>query len=383
VKSEPIIIGNTSDNPFAIDIAYYCGQKMDISDIVGLNDFQNTEFCPRFISDEFDMTNIGDHLEGQEVIIVSTSSSMESRNSLAMRNLILARAAKDNGANYVTLLEPDLFYSCQDRGPRKRHTYFDEVRKFEQRKKFDGQPFTALLYAQLLKQAGVDRVMTVHNHSLSTQAIFKEFFSNMLTNIIPSEIYAKYMKESDIVDVDNLILCAPDKGAREFVDCVNEDMGGELPILYMDKERSGERKIDMELSDKSDLSIKDVEGKDVVVFDDMIRTGTTIVKCCEMIKQYKPNKIVFCVTHFHSSDEGRAKLASPAIDEIITTNTIPSILNRDTQGRLRKKIVVLKLERFIAKKIAEEFEISNKEHISNDKLFSVDMSAKNPRWREK
>jgi ribose-phosphate pyrophosphokinase len=151
----------------------------------------------------------------------------------------------------------------------------------------------------------------------------------------------------------------------------------------MDKERSGERKIDMELSDKSDLSIKDVEGKDVVVFDDMIRTGTTIVKCCEMIKQYKPNKIVFCVTHFHSSDEGRAKLASPAIDEIITTNTIPSILNRDTQGRLRKKIVVLKLERFIAKKIAEEFEISNKEHISNDKLFSVDMSAKNPRWREK
>jgi ribose-phosphate pyrophosphokinase len=383
MKKDPIIISNTSDNPFAIDVAYYCGQRLDVSDIVALNDFQNTEFCPRFISDELDLTNIGDHLKGREVIIVSTSSHIESRNSIAMRNFILARSAKDNGANYVTLLEPDLFYSCQDRGPRRQHTYFDETRTYEQRKKFDGQPFTALLYAQLLKTSGVDRVMTIHNHSTSTQEIFRDVFNNMLTNIIPSAIYAKYMTESDVVDIDNLILCAPDKGARTFVNCINKDMGGELPILFMDKARSGERNIDMELSDKSDVSIEDVKGKDVVIFDDMIRTGTTIVKCCEMIREYNPKRIIFCVTHFHSSVEGRAKLASSALDEIITTNSIPSILNRDTQGRLRKKIVVLKLERFIAKKIAEQFDISNKQHISNDKLFSIDMSAKNPRWREK
>lgn len=380
---DPIIIGNSSDNPFAIDIAYYCDQKMDISDIVALNDFQNTEFCPRFISDELDLSSIGEHLNGREVIIVSNSLNNESRNSIAMRNMILARAAKDNGANYVTLLEPDLFYSCQDRGPRRQHTYFDEVRTLDQRKKFDGQPFTALLYAQLLKTAGVDRVMSIHTHSVSTKAIFKEYFNNMHTDIIPSDIYAHYMCTSDVVDINNLVLCAPDKGAIQFVEDTEKYFPTEIPILYMDKQRSGERKIDMELSDKSNINIEDIKGKDVVVFDDMIRTGTTIVKCCKILKEYQPRKIVFCVTHFHSSTEGRAKLSSPAIDEIITTNTIPSILNRDTQGRLRKKIVVLKIEKWIAKNIADQLGFINTKHKANSKLYSIDMSAKNPRWREK
>lgn len=381
----PIIIGNISDNPFAIDIAYYCEQKLDISDIVALNDFQNTEFCPRFISDELDLSCIGEHLNGREVIIVSNSTNNESRNSIAMRNFILARAAKDNGANYVTLLEPDLFFSCQDRGPRKQHTYFDEVRTFEERKKFDGQPFTSLLYAQLLKTAGVDRVMSIHTHSISTKAIYKEYFNNMLTDIIPTEIYADYMKTSNVVDMNNLVLCAPDKGARVLVEDMADQFGEDVPILYMDKERSGERQIDMELSEKSSINIENIKDKDIVVFDDMIRTGTTIVRCCELLKKYKPRKIVFCVTHFHSSVESRANLSNTAIDEIITTNTIPSILNRDTQGRLRKKIVVLKLEKWIAKNILEQFNITNSKHKpkGKSKLYNVDMSAKNPRWREK
>ena len=379
----PIIIGNISDNPFAIDIAYYCEQKLDISDIVALNDFRNTEFCPRFISDELDLSCIGEHLNGREVIIVSNSTNNESRNSIAMRNFILARAAKDNGANYVTLLEPDLFYSCQDRGPRKQHTYFDEVRTFDQRKKFDGQPFTSLLYAQLLKTAGVDRVMTIHTHSVSTKAIYKEYFNNMLTDIIPTEIYADYMKTSDVVDMENLVLCAPDKGAIELVEDMANKFGGDIPILYMDKERSGEREIDMELSEKSSINIENIKDKAIVVLDDMISTGTTIVRCCELLKKYQHRKIVFCVTHFHSSVESRANLSNTAIDEIITTNTIPSILNRDTQGRLRKKIVVLKLEKWIAKNILEQFNLTNPKHKSKSKLYNVDMSAKNPRWREK
>jgi len=190
------------------------------------------------------------------------------------------------------------------------------------------------------------------------------------------------MNNSDVVDTNNLVLCAPDKGARQFVEDIEKHFSTDIPILYMDKQRSGERKIDMELSDKSNINIEDIKGKDIVVFDDMIRTGTTIVKCCEILKEYQPRKIVFCVTHFHSSTEGRAKLSNPVIDEIITTNTIPSILNRDTQGRLRKKIVVLKIEKWIAKNIADQFELTNIKHENTSKLYSVDMSAKNQRWRE-
>ena len=374
-----VIIGNISDHPFALDIGYYCNQRVDVSDVISLKDFQNTEFCPRFISDEVDLSAGGDYLKGKIVVIVSTSMTTETRNSLAMRNLILARAAKDNGAEKVILMEPDLFYSCQDRGPRVSHSFFEEERAPKDRKKFDGQPFTSFLYAQLLKLAGVDRTVTVHNHSESTQALFSDMFDGGFKDLVPNAVFANYLETSGIVDFNNLVLCAPDRGAAPFVDLIKETMSCNPQILKMDKERSGERSIAMVPSEVSEIRMEDVEGKDVIVFDDMVRTGTTIVKCCRLIKEYKPRRIIFCVTHFHSSAESREKLSDDSIDEIVTTNTIPSILNRDTQGRLRKKLIVLKLEKWVAQNLMDSCGVPHSELEDSD-LFSIDMSSKNPRW---
>ena len=66
--------------------------------------------------------------------------------------------------------------------------------------------------------------------------------------------------------------------------------------------------------------------------------GSTVVKSCEFIQQVKPGRVVFAVSHFYASDEGREKMHNPAIDEILTLNTLPTVLNRDVQGRLRKKL---------------------------------------------
>src|SRR4051812_43295821 len=110
-----IIISNVSDDPFAIDIGHMCGQPEEISDIISLKVYANTEFCPRFISDEQDLSQIGGQLLGKTIIICSAATN-HTRGSLAMRNLILARAAKDNGARKVILVEPDLYFSAQDRG---------------------------------------------------------------------------------------------------------------------------------------------------------------------------------------------------------------------------------------------------------------------------
>ncbi len=54
-----VILGNVSDDPFAIDIGHLCGQPREISDLISLKVFANTEFCPRFISDEHDLEHIG------------------------------------------------------------------------------------------------------------------------------------------------------------------------------------------------------------------------------------------------------------------------------------------------------------------------------------
>ena len=57
-----MVIGNISDDPFAIDMGHFCGQVGDASDLISLKSFANSEFCPRFISDETDFSNIGQSL---------------------------------------------------------------------------------------------------------------------------------------------------------------------------------------------------------------------------------------------------------------------------------------------------------------------------------
>jgi ribose-phosphate pyrophosphokinase len=383
--SDVIVVGNSSDDPFAIDVAYTVGQTEDIADLISMKNFANSEFCPRFISDEHDFSRIGRQLDGRTVIIVSTSSRQVSRQTLAMRTMLMARAAKENGAKEVVLVEPDLYYSAQDRGPRLDLGDPALERDEADLKKFDGQPFTAKLYAQMLKLAGVDRVVTVHNHSLTVQRMFREIFADTFYNLMPYDIYDDYLKNSDIVrygsEGEGLALCAPDQGARTFVKEMYTKLG--LPkakFILLDKERSGERDVRITLHPQSESTFEEMHGHDIVLFDDMVRTGSTVVKTCQFLKQIQPGRVVFAVTHFYASEEGRQKMASTAIDEILTLNTMPTILNRDEQGRLRRKLVVLKIEGWLARQLCKILGIRGREATS---LYQIDMSSKNPRFIRK
>lgn len=383
--SDVVVVGNASDDPFAIDVAFAMSQVEDIADVISLKTFANTEFCPRFISDEEDFSAIGKHLAGKTVVIVSTSSRILSRQTLTMRTLLMARAARENGAAEVVLMEPDLFYSAQDRGPHPQPWDEPAERSLSDFKKFDGQPFTSKLYAELLKQAGVGRVMTVHNHSDSVQAMFTEIFDGKFQNLLPVDIYVDYLQNSDIVDLgpegEGLVLCAPDGGARGFVRKLHERMGlSGTRCLLLSKERSGERKVSITLSPESACSLDDVRGHDVVLFDDMVRTGSTLVETCRFLKQVQPRRIIFGVTHFYASDEGRQKMADKNLDEILTLNTLPTILNRDEQGRLRRKLVVLKIERWLAQNLKRALGMP---HDPDESLYHIDMSSKNPRFTRK
>jgi ribose-phosphate pyrophosphokinase len=383
--SNIIIVGNSSEDPFAIDLAFSMGQAEDIADLISMKTFANSEFCPRFISDEEDLSCIGRRLHGKTVVIVSTSSHVVSRQNLAMRNLLMSRAAKENGAEHVMLVEPDLYYSAQDRGPSHDLGETLAERDEQDLKKFDGQPFTAKLYAQMLKLAGVDSVVTVHNHSYSVQRMFSDVFEGQFHNLIPYEIYGDYLKNSNIVNYgpggEGLALCAPDKGARDFVkEMYNQLRLPNAKFILLDKERFDERKVEIKLHDESESTFEEIRGHDIVLFDDMVRTGSTVVKSCQFLRQIEPGKTVFAVSHFYASEEGREKMASQAIDEILTLNTLPTVLNRDVQGRLRRKMVVLKVERWLARNLCE---ILGQPWYREDGLYQIDMSSTNPRFVRK
>lgn len=375
-----VVVANVADNPVAEDIAHYLRQFEDYQDLISLKNFLNTEFCPRFISDSQDFTDIGNKLKGKTIILVSTNQGVFSRNDLAMRTFLIARAAKDNGADRVILVEPDLYYSAQDRGPREEHGVTSYERTLSDYKKFDGQPFSARLYADLLKDSGVDEVVTVHNHSVSVQNIFMDRFSGHFHNMNPADLYASYMNDTDVVRNNHLILCAPDKGALGFVRQVKKEIGREnLPMICMNKERMGEREVKIQLSPLSEKKLFEMEGEDIAVIDDMVRTGNTIIEAAHLLRSANPNKIVFFVTHFYSSRECRAILNDKVLDEIVTTTTIPSILNRDVQGRLRHKMVVLSISRWISNYLIHL--IDKDAEGLKPPLYSEDMSSKNPRWK--
>jgi ribose-phosphate pyrophosphokinase len=378
-----VIIGSIADSSFTEDIAHQFEQKEDYLDLISLKSFNNTEFCPRFIINEEEWQNVGYKLKNKRILIVSADTGPHTRNALAMHNCLIARAAKDNGASWVTLFEPDLFYSAQDRGPRPEHGITDYKRDEKDFKKFDGQPFSARLYADLLKVAGIDEVVTVHNHSHSVKNIFMDRLAGHFHNLLPADLYADYLRSSDIINIKNLALCAPDKGAVPFVKEVLKELADDnVPVLILDKERRGEQQVEINLSSQSPVRFNDIKGMDVVVIDDMVRSGDTIVQSCRVIRKYDPRRVVFFVTHFYSSPQARVKLNNPVIDEIVTTNTLPNILNRDEQGRLRKKIVVLKIGRWVSHHLLSILQSKPLDKVKGP-LYTEDMSSKNPRWRGK
>ncbi|MFA4944536.1 MAG: phosphoribosyltransferase family protein [Lentisphaeria bacterium] len=388
-----LIVNSVADDPFAIDVAHHFGQASEISDLISLKLFANSEFCPRFISidDETDTANIGDGLRGKSVVIVNTCGVGNTRNALAMRLFLVARAAKDNGAGRVILVEPDLFYSAQDRGPRPEHGEVAFARDLKDRKKFDGQPFSSDLYSKLLHASGVDEVVTVHNHSISVQRLFAREFNGRFYNLSPAELYCDYLLRHEINHLEEpghgFLICAPDAGATPFATEVYDRLQDSfehlllkpaIQLLTMEKVRSGERKVAIHPAATSPTQAAGVRGQDVIVFDDMVRTGHTIRECCHVLKELGARRVVYVVTHFHSSDEVKENLNDPAIDEIITTNTLPLVLNRDMQGRLRKKMLVLKIEKWIASFLLGTFVDSAL--VPETPPYAIDISSKNPRW---
>jgi len=299
-----------------------------------------------------DLEHIGRHLVGKHVYLISTSSPQHTRVELAMRNLLIASAAKENGAARVVLVEPDLFFSAQDRGPHS--TDHPQMTGPEAYKKFDGQPASARLYAEMLRSAGVDQVVAVHNHKPDVlQKIYDDVYGTPTPPFFNLDI--AYLVAHYVLQVarprrmgENVGFVAPDQGAADFVRSVKRYTGlPQAEVVVLEKNRLGQRNVEMRLPDNAHR----LKGREVFILDDMVRTGGTIATAVGLLHGHpetRPRRIYFYCTHTYISPEARENLHAGPLTEFATTNTLPNVLNRDDQGRLRQKIVVLKIEAFLA-----------------------------------
>jgi len=169
-------------------------------------------------------------------------------------------------------------------------------------------PITAKLVANLFETAGIDRVVTVDLHAGQIQG----FFDIPVDNLYGSIVFKDYLQRKNL---KNPIIASPDIGgvarARSFAKQLN------LDIVIIDKRR--------EKANESEVMniIGNVEGKDVILIDDMIDTAGTIVKAAAALKANGASSAMAFCTHPVLSGPAYERIEKGELDELVVTDTIP------------------------------------------------------------
>ncbi|GAB5465829.1 MAG: ribose-phosphate pyrophosphokinase [Candidatus Kapaibacteriales bacterium] len=226
--------------------------------------------------------------------------------------LILIDAAKRASAKRITAVIPYFGYARQDRKDQPRVSV------------------TAKLMANLLERAGADRVISIDLHSSQIQGFF---------DIPVDHLYASgaLIQAIDRLKLDNLVFASPDVGGAKTARAYASKFGADLVLV--DKRRP-----DHNIAEVMNV-IGDVEGKNVVVVDDMIDTGSTFVNCAEALKERGAGFIAGICVHPVFSGEALQKIEnSKGIDKMLVTDTIP------LRGK-SKKIEVVSVAELLAEAI--------------------------------
>ncbi|WP_317362150.1 ribose-phosphate pyrophosphokinase [Campylobacter helveticus] len=231
---------------------------------------------------------IDESVRGKDVFIIQSTCAPANDNLVEL--LILTDALRRSSANSITAIIPYFGYARQDRKANPR------------------VPISAKLVADLIEAAGIDRVATIDLHAGQIQG----FFNIPVDNLYGSIVFNDYIKSKHF---ENAIVGSPDIGGIARARSVAKKLG--LDIIIVDKRR--------ERANESEVVniIGDVNGKDVVLVDDIIDTAGTIVKAAKALKEKGAKSVMACCTHAVLSGEAYERIAKGDLDELVITDTIP------------------------------------------------------------
>ncbi len=226
------------------------------------------------------------------------------------------------------LMELLIFIDCLRRASAKRITavipYFGYAR---QDRKDEGRvPITAKLVANLITAARADRVLAIDLHAAQIQG----FFDLPLDHLSATPVFVKYFR-SIRDQLGDLCLVSPDVGNVKVAETFANLLGGELAVI-MKRRISGSQVVTGNI-------IGSVEGKTVLMFDDMISTGGTIVQAAELVRKNGAKRVIAAATHAVCAGAAIDRLAkSEHISQIVVGNTIDI---SDRFAALKPKMVEL------------------------------------------
>ena len=211
-------------------------------------------------------------------------------NDNLMELLIMIDAMKRASAGRINAVIPYYGYARQDRKAKAR------------------DPITAKLVADLLQAAGADRVITMDLHAAQIQG----YFDIPVDHLLGMPILVKYFKEKNLED---LVIVSPDHGSVTRARSMAQPL--DAPIAIVDKRRPKAN-----VSEVMNI-IGDIEGKNVLLVDDLIDTAGTICNAANALKERGAKEVYACCTHGVLSGPAMERIEKSAISELIVLNTIP------------------------------------------------------------
>lgn len=210
---------------------------------------------------------------------------------------LITDAAKQKEAKRVIGVIPWFSYSAQD----------DVFR--------EGEPLSAKVIVKILEASGIDEVMVVDPHSRK----FVSFFIIPVVILSALQVFASLFKKKSL---KNFIVATLDLGAMERSLKFAQSLG--LPLVFLQKTPRDRQTGKIEF-----LGIKGkVVDKNVLLFDDFVSTGQTLIKAAKFLKKEGAKTVTACVTHYLPVEGLPERLKKSPIDKIFVSNTLPILKER-------------------------------------------------------
>lgn len=226
-------------------------------------------------------------IRGRDIFLVQ--STFPTSDNL-MELLLMIDAAKRASARTINAVIPYFGWARQDRKDKPRVS------------------IGAKLVADLLSAAGVNRVITMDLHADQIQG----FFNVPVDHLYASGVFLPYLQQ---LQIEDLVIASPDVGGSKRANTYAKYLG--CPLVLCNKTRARANVI------ASMQIIGDVEGKNVVIVDDMVDTAGSITKAADIMKEAGAKTVRACATHCVMSGPASERVMNSALEEMVFTDSIP------------------------------------------------------------
>ena len=317
-KDIKVFCGN-ANQPLAAEICQMMGTKLGESEVKSFADGEVS-------------VSLYETVRGSDVFVVQ--STCKPVNDNLMELLVMIDALRRASAGRITAVIPYFGYARQDRKAKAR------------------DPISAKLVANMITAAGADRVLTMDLHASQIQGFFDIPVDNLLGNPIFVDYYAKKFGDK----CEDMMVVSPDVGSVARARAFAQKLHMQLAIVDKRRQKANQCEV-MNV-------IGDVEGKDCILFDDMVDTAGSLCNAAKAIVEVGGAKKVYaCASHGVLSGPALERLAASSIEELALLDTIPAPVGEEELKKSRIKYLT------VAPMFAEAIERTYQE-ISIAKLFN-------------